>query len=133
MKKLLIGLCLLATTAFAAENKIVETGLYKAVDVDTKTVDCTLLIRPDQTVNFKVKTEDFSMPEPGCEGKYQVVGALLVADMTCPMEGLETLNVKIDITNVTPETVRSENGAAVKVQLDAFGPDAYDFSLKKID
>lgn len=133
MKKLLIGLCLLATSAFAAENKVIETGLYKALDVETKTVDCTLLIRPDQTVNFKVKTEDFSMPEPGCEGVYQVEGNMLSADMKCPMDGLESLNVKIDVTNVTPENVRSETGAAVKVQLDAFGTDAYDFTLKKVD
>lgn len=133
MKVLFLVFSFFATVAFSQEqNKVIEAGLYKALDVDTGTVDCTLQINEDQTVLFDVKTEDFSMPEPGCAGTYKIEGNVLSADMECPIEELSGLNVKIDITNVTPESVRTEQGAPVKVQLDAFGPDMYDFTLRKV-
>lgn len=134
----LIVFCLLVTSLAFAEaspivNKEVEAGSYTAVDLETGTIKSALLLRPDHTVNFKVETPDFTMPEPGCEGQYVVQGNLLTADMTCPMDFLSEVQVRIDITNVTPEAVRSAEGVNVDVVIDALGEDPYEFNLKKVN
>lgn len=131
MKSLLLSLVLVLSTQVNASQ--VELGKYKAIDVDTKTVQASLELRANGTVNFKVKTPDFTMPEPGCEGKYTVKGNEFAAQMKCPTELLPQANVKIDITNVTPESVRTEKGAEVNVLIDALGDDAVKFLLKKAD
>ncbi len=137
MRLFIFGL-LMTSLAFADQsevigNKTVETGFYTAVDVETGTIQSSLLLRADNTVNFKVSTPDFTMPEPGCEGTYKVVENLLTADMTCPIDFLSEVQVRIDITNVTPESVRSEQGVNVDVIIDALGEDPYQFNLKKIE
>lgn len=134
----LVVFCLLMTSLAFAEaapiaNKEVESGSYTAVDLETGTIKSALLLRADHTVNFKVETPDFTMPEPGCEGKYVVQGNLLTADMTCPMDFLSEVQVRIDITNVTPEAVRSAAGVNVDVVIDALGEDPYKFNLKKVN
>ncbi|MBC7421740.1 MAG: hypothetical protein H7328_13505 [Bdellovibrio sp.] len=131
MKLLVIALLLVSSVSFA--DVVVETGTYKAVDADTGTINTTLIVRADNTVNFNVKTPDFEMPAPGCEGTYAVLSNILVADMSCPMEGLEKIQVKIDITHVTAENIRSATGANVDVMIDALGADAYKFFLKIIE
>ena len=106
---------------------------YSAVDVDTKTIIATLNVRADKTANLKMTTPDFVMPEPGCEGVYMIEGNNLKADMSCPVEGLEKVKVNIDITHVTPQSVRSETGVVVDVIIDAFGKEAHKFNLKKLE
>ncbi len=130
MKLLTIALLLFSSTAFAYD---IEVGTYKAVDAETGTIIATLLTRADKTVNFKVKTPDFEMAEPGCEGTYVVSDNVLVADMKCPMEGMEQIQVKINISKVTAETLRQEPGATVDVSIDALGTDPYKFYLKKLN
>lgn len=130
MKLLAIALIFVSSLSYA--EIVVETGTYKAVDVETGAIDSTLMVREDKTVNFKVKTPDFEMPEPGCEGTYIVNGGMLIGDMTCPLEGLEKIQVKIDVSNVTPENIRSPEGVIVDVMIDAIGTDAFKFKLTKI-
>lgn len=132
MKSIALIALFVSSISFAVDHAV-EMGTYKAIDVETGTIDSTLVIRADGTVNFKVKTPDFEMPAPGCDGKYTVVGDILSANMICPMEGLEKIQVKIDIKNVTPESVRSEPGADVNVTIDALGSDPYKFHLKKVE
>lgn len=129
MKSLLTSLVLILSTQVMAAQ--VELGKYTAVDADTRTVHANLELRADGTLNFKVKNNDFTMPEPGCEGKYAVVGNELTADMKCPTEILPTAKVKIDITNVNADSLRSEKGAEVYVVIDAFGDEKMKFFLKK--
>ena len=131
MKSLLLSLVFaMSSQVFAGQ---IELGKYKAVDVDSKTIHASLVLRANGTVNFKVKTPDFTMPEPGCEGKYTVKGNELEANMTCPTALLPEANVRIDITNVNPQSVRSEKGAEVNVVIDALGDEAIKFLLKKAD
>lgn len=135
MKKLfltsLISL-LLSTSAFAADKEV-ELGLYNAVDVESGEIHASLLLRADKTVNFKVATPDFEMPEPGCEGKWVVRGNMITSDLKCPLIFLPEVHVEIDITTVTPESVRSEEGALVPVSIDVLGSDAAMYRLKKIN
>lgn len=131
MKSLLMSLVVgFAVHATAAQ---VELGKYKAVDADTRTIQASLELRANGTVNFKVKTPDFTMPEPGCEGKYTVIGNEFSADMKCPTDLLPTASVKIDITNVNADSIRSEKGAEVYVVIDALGDEKTKFFLKKAD
>jgi hypothetical protein len=130
--KLAIITLFLSFAAFAAP-KTIETGLYKAVDVETGDINATLLIREDKTLNFTVKTSDFTMPDPGCEGKYLIEENLFLSDLNCPLDSLSQISVSIDITDVTPESVRSEKGVNVDVKIDALGEDAFKFVLHKVD
>ena len=129
--KLFLASLLLSTVAFAAP-KVVEPGTYSAVDVETKTIVATLEIRADNTLNFKVSAPDFTMPEPGCEGKWAVQENTFASDLACPLDFLSQVSVQIDITNVTPEAVRSAEGVNVEVVIDALGADAFLFNLKKV-
>lgn len=131
MKSLFLTLILAATVQVNAAT--VEMGKYKAIDVDTRTVDASFILREDGTVNFNVTTPDFTMPAPGCDGKYTVVGNEFRADMTCPTDLLPEVSVRIDITNVNPDSIRSENGAEVAVIIDALGDEPTQFLLKKND
>ncbi len=123
---------LFATSVSFASDHAVEYGTYRAVDIETGTIVAILDARPDMTAHFTVKTPDFEMPAPGCEGSYSITGDILQADMKCPMEGLEQIKVKIDIKNVTPASVRIEQGADVDVMIDALGADSFKFRLKKM-
>ena len=128
MKTVFSILTLISSMSFAA----VEPGVYSAVDVDTKQITATLKVRPDNTANLKMTAPDFVMPEPGCEGIYTAENKFLLADMKCPVEGLERIKVKIDITDVNPQSVRAPNGVVVDVTIDALGNESYKFILKKL-
>jgi hypothetical protein len=129
MKFALITL-LLSSFAFAS-GKAVEAGTYTAIDTETKTIVATLVVRADSTMNFAVSSPDFVMPEPGCEGNYMTEENNFIADLKCPLDFLSQVQVQIDITNVTPESVRSEAGVDVEVIIDALGSDPYVFNLRK--
>lgn len=131
MKSLLIYLLLFVSTQVNAAQ--VELGDYIAVDAETKTIVSTFVLRADGTVNFHVTTPDFTMPEPGCNGTYKVVGSEFASDMTCPTDLLPEVSVIIDITNVTPEGLRTENGVEVDVVINALGDEPIKFLLKKND
>ena len=120
-------------SAFSAPNKMVEPGLYNAVDVDSGTITAQLVIHANGTLNFKVQTPDFAMPEPGCDGVYTVVGESFKSDLKCPVAILPEVSVNIDVTNVNPQSVRSTNGALVPVVIDALGTDATMFRLKIVE
>ncbi len=128
-----IVLSLLLATVVQVNAAQVEMGKYKAIDVDTRTVDAAFILRADGTVNFNVTTPDFTMPAPGCDGKYTVVGNEFSADMTCPTDLLPEVSVRIDITNVNSDSIRTEEGAEVAVIFDALGDEPTMFLLKKND
>ena len=135
MKKLLlVCLSLSLSSAFAAPSvKAVEAGLYNAIDVETGTIKAQLVINPNGTLNFKVNTPDFEMPDPGCDGTYSVNGNSFTSNLTCPIAILPEVSVNIDITAVTPQSVRSAEGALVPVVIDALGTDATMFRLKIVE
>lgn len=118
---------------FHIKKADVEIGKYTALDAETKTVQASFELRENGTVNFKVKTPDFSIPEPGCEGEYKVKGFEVTADLLCPTDLLPEANVKIDVTNVNSHTLRTEPGAAVSVVIDALGEEPIKFLLLKAD
>ena len=128
MKKIFLSVLFISQFGLA---KDIELGSYTAVDVETGTVVSTILLRADKTVNYTVSTPDFAMPEPGCEGTYTVVENKLIAELACPLSFLPNVRVEIDITAVTPESVRSESGVIVPVIIDAFGTEPTPFILKK--
>ncbi len=130
MKSLFSILTLITSFCFAGS---IEPGKYTAIDVDSKSIIATLIVRADLTSNLMLKAPDFTMPEPGCNGVYNVVDNILKAEMICPVQGLEKINVTIDITHVTPAEVRVEPGVVVDVVIDALGTEAYKFNLKKIE
>lgn len=140
MKSILAAILLVSSVSFADEY--VEAGTYTADDVETNTIHSTLLFQENsKTVVFTMTTPDFTMPEPGCTGLYNIEHKttaagenrkIIVADMTCPLDFLTEAHVEIDITDATPEAVRQPNGVVVDVVIDAVGPDAFQFRLKKV-
>ncbi len=131
MKSLVISLFLAA--AFQVNAAQVEMGKYKAIDVDTRSVDASFELFADGSVIFNVTTPDFTMPAPGCKGKYTVVENKFKADMTCPTDLLPEVSVDIDISNVNPQSIRTPEGALVPVIIDALGDEPTMFLLKKND
>lgn len=130
--KIFLASLLLSTVAFAAP-KVVEPGSYTATDVETKTIVASLEVRADKTLNFTVAAPDFSMPAPGCEGTWRVEENMFLSDLKCPLDFLSEVAVQIDITNVTPENVRSVEGVNVEVVIDALGSDSFEFNLRKVN
>jgi hypothetical protein len=130
MKSLLVILSFVSTAAFAAK---MEPGHYQGWDVDTQTVMADLVLNADQTLFFNLQTPDFVTPEPGCTGSYVEVGNDVTSDVTCPMDFLPTAAVRMDVTAVTPELLRSADGVAVPVYVDALGSDPIIFKLKLIE
>jgi hypothetical protein len=128
MKALVLSLLLVSVQGMAA----VELGKYRAVDFDTKTITADLLLRANATSSIIINTPDLPKPIP-CEGKYNVEGKLLTANVKCKSDLLDEALVKIDITNVTPEGLRSEAGVKVNVTIDALGDESIAFILKKND
>ncbi len=136
MNKLLLVclfLSLVGMIANSAPAQGIESGLYNAVDVDSGTVNAKLLIRTNGTLKFSVNTPDFEMPEPGCEGTYIVTGHTFASNLKCPIAMMSEVSVKIDITTVTAQSLRSSEGALVPVVIDAFGADPMMFRLKIIE
>lgn len=128
MRFLLLSLLLVVSTQVNAAQ--VELGKYKAVDADTKSVVATFELKAGGTVDFQVKSPDFAV---ACSGKYHVDGNAFTTDLTCKSDILPQANVKIDISNVTAESIRSEKGAEVDVVIDALGEEAVKYLLKKND
>ncbi len=128
MKKIFLSILFITQFGLA---KDIELGSYTAVDVETGTVLSAILLRADKTVNYTVSTPDFAMPEPGCEGIYTVIENKLTAELACPLSFLPSVRVEIDITDVNPESVRSESGVIVPVVIDVFGTEPTPFVLKK--
>ncbi len=130
MKSFLLTLILVVATQVNAAQ--VELGKYRAVDADTKSVVATFELKADGTVNFQVKSPDIS-PAIACSGKYTAIDNKFATDLTCKSEILPKVSVKIDISNVTAQSIRSENGAEVSVIIDALGDEAIKYLLKKND
>ena len=131
MKALFLAIVLAAATQVQAAT--VELGKYKAVDSETQSIVATFELKADSTLTFSVKSTDGSLPQTNCTGKYAVKGNEFAADLKCQSALLPTASVKIDITGVTPEKLRSPQGAKVNVKIDALGEDPTEFILKKAD
>lgn len=130
MRSLLLTLVLVVSTQVNAAT--VELGKYRAVDAETNSVVATFELKANGTVDFQVKSPDIS-PAITCTGKYAVNGNEFATDLTCSSQILPKANVKIDISNVTAQSIRSPKGAEVKVTIDALGDEAVKYLLKKND
>ena len=128
MKFLLLSLLLMVSIQVNAAS--VELGKYRAVDAETKSTIATFELKANGGVDFQVKSPDFVVI---CSGKYSVNGNEFSTDLTCKSDILPKVSVKIDITNVTAQSIRSEKGAEVNVIIDALGDEAVKYLLKKND
>lgn len=131
MKALVLSLLLVG--AVQAKAATVELGKYSAVDAETKTIVASFELKAGGSLTFSVKTTDGSVPQTNCTGNYSVAGNQFAADLKCQSQLLPTASVKIDISNITPQNIRSANGAEVNVVIDALGTDPTKFLLKKAD
>lgn len=132
MKKILFTILFSSLTTMAA-NKVVEPGYYEAVDKDKGTTTVQMKINEDGTAQVAILTKSVFKPDVTCEGKWTVEENLFMASLECDSFLLPYADVGIDITAVTPETVRSPNGVEVGVQMEVLGPEPRAFILKKIE
>lgn len=129
MKSLMLSLVM--TVAFQAQAAKVELGKYTAVDAETKSIRADLDLRAGGKVTMKADVSGFAL---SCNGKYTITNNQLNASVVCPgSELVDQTNVTIDVTNVTPESVRTEKGAEVDVVIDAIGTEPTKYLLKKAD
>ena len=112
MKSLLLAFVVLATTqTFAAP--VVELGTYSAVSLD-KQVSAEITLKEGSKATAKISVPP--APEIACSGEYKVDGNLLKATkLDCGVLPIKEFSV--DITNSTPDGLRSANGVEVKVKL----------------
>lgn len=132
MKKLLFTILFSSLTALAA-NKEVEPGYYEAIDKDKGETKVQMNVNEDGTAQVAIMTKSMFKPDVECEGTWSVQENLFMAALECDSFLLPYADVGIDITNVTPESVRAENGVEVGVQMDILGPDPRLFILKKVE
>ncbi len=108
----------------------VELGKYLAVPKDFPTVLADLDLLAGNLATVKIDAEGTII---NCTGTYVVEENALNAHANCDHPSAPEINVSIDITNVTPEGLRSEAGVEVPVKFDLLGDEAVLFVLKKVD
>lgn len=138
MKSLLITatlvLNLLPMSLHAQQTQLkMEVGQYIGTDVESGTLNADLTLKADGSLIFKLKSPDFEVPEPGCTGQYIEQGEFLMSDVVCPLDFLPTAKVKMDITNVSHDSVRTADGAIVPVYVDALGDEPIAFKMKIVE
>lgn len=132
MKKILFAILFSSLTAFAA-NKEVEPGFYEAVDADKGDINVQMQVNEDHSAAVSIVNKSPFKPDINCEGQWTVQESMFQSALDCDHFLVPYIEVNIDITNVNPESVRSEQGAQVLVQLDIMGPDPRLFILKKVE
>ena len=124
---ILLFYSLISTQLFAAT---VELGKYLAIPKDLPTVSATIELLADNKATVFIDSEGTIV---NCTGTFTVIDNKLNAHADCDHPDAPKINVIIDITNVTPEGLRSEAGVEVPVIFDLLGDDTYLFTLKKVD
>lgn len=132
MKKLLFALLFSSVTALAA-NKEVEPGFYEAIDAEKGEINVQMQINDDNTASVSIVNKSPFKPDIDCSGTWTVEENMFFSALDCDHFLVPYIEVSIDITNVTPETIRSEQGAEVNVLLDILGPDPRLFMLKMVE
>ncbi len=128
MKALL--LTLISAVTINVHAATVELGKYRAIDAATRSTVASFELKANGTVNFHVRSPEF---EVTCSGKYAVRGNEFSTNLECASFLLPEARVKIDISNVTAQSIRSEKGAEVNVIIDALGDEAVKYLLKKVN
>ena len=118
---------LISTQLFAAT---VELGKYQAVPKDFPDVLAALELLVDNQATVRINAEGVII---NCTGTYAVTENELNAHANCDHEAAPEINVSIDMTTVTPEGLRSEDGVEVPVKFDLMGDDVFLFILRKVD
>jgi hypothetical protein len=116
MKSLLVaGVLLLSTQVFAVT---VELGQYIAKDKKTqKEKIAEFTLKADGTADMKIKASGMTTK---CNGKYTVKDDMFHADVKCKSILLPETSVDINVSNLTPEGLRTAPGVLVTVMLDVF-------------
>lgn len=113
---------------FAATT--VEMGKYLAVPKDFPTVLAVLELFPDNHATVNIDADGTKI---NCVGIFSQIENELNADAQCDHPDAPEIKVKIDITNVTPDGLRSEAGVEVPVKFDLLGDESVQFILRKLD
>lgn len=132
MKKILFAILFSSLTALAA-NKEVEPGFYEAIDADKGEINVQMQVNEDGSAEVSIVNKSPFKPDIDCSGTWSVEENMFLSALDCDHFLVPYIEVNIDITNVTPETVRAENGVPVNVQLDILGPEPRLFLLKKVE
>ena len=128
MRSFLLTLLLVVATQVNAAT--VELGKYRAVDAATRSTVASFELKANGTVNFNVRSPEF---EVACSGRYAVRGNEFSTALDCDSFLLPSASVKIDISTVNAQSIRSANGAEVNVIIDALGDEPVKYLLKKVN
>jgi hypothetical protein len=123
----LLSSMLISSQVFAAN---VELGKYLAVPKDFPTVISELELFADNHATVYIDAEGTIIH---CTGVFAQVGNNLTADAECDHPEAPEISVSIDVTDVTPDGLRSEAGVEVPVKFNLLGDDAVLFVLRKVD
>ncbi|MBY0554883.1 hypothetical protein K2P97_10170 [bacterium] len=119
---------LISAQVFAATP--VELGKYLAVPKDFPTVLSVLELFADKTATVHIDADGIII---NCTGIFAQAGNELTADAQCDHPDASEISVIIDISNVTPEGLRSEAGVEVPVKFNLLGDESVPFILKKLE
>ena len=128
MKALL--LTILSAITINVQAATVELGKYRAVDAATRSTVASFELKANGTVNFHVRSPEF---EVTCSGKFAVRGNEFSTNLQCDSFLVSEASVKIDISTVNAQSIRSVSGAEVNVIIDALGDEPVKYHLKKIN
>lgn len=125
-----ILLTILSAITINVQAAQVELGKYRAIDAATRSTVASFELKANGTVNFHVRSPDF---EVTCSGRYAVRGNEFSTNLECDSFFLSEASVKIDISTVNAQSIRSVNGAEVNVIIDALGDEPVKYFLKKLN
>lgn len=128
MKVLVLFLSMFISTQVFAVT--VELGKYLAIPVDYPTVQAELELFADNHATLYVDVDGTIV---NCTGIFAQIDNQLNADAKCDHPEAPEISVSIDVTNVTPEGLRSEEGVEVPVKFNLLGEEPIFFILKKVD
>ena len=128
MKSLFSLFILFASTQLFAAN--IELGKYVAVPKDYQAASALLDFKTDGTATATITAENLLV---NCAGSFAVDGNTLSSHVNCDHPQVPEVNMSVDMSNVTPENVRSEEGVEVPAKFDLMGDDPILFILKKAD
>lgn len=108
----------------------VELGKYLAVPKDYPTASALIDLKADESA---VVVIDIDGTIVNCTGTYSTLENILNSHVYCDHPQVPEVVVTIDMTDVTPENLRSESGVEVPAKFDLLGEDWFIFILKKAD
>lgn len=139
MKHLLLILSIVFSFNFVSARAITATdltGIFVGyLNIEGPYFVTQLILSPNGTINYREANLDYVMPQPGCNGLYELTtdySIYAVVDCSA-VNGPSEITMVISLESSNYEDLYSKNGARVSVVSSHMGSDPIPFRIHKQD